>query len=243
MRRIEADLHLHTALSPCAEDEMTPAAIVAAALAAGLELVAICDHNAAGNAAAVQEAAGGQLGVIAGMEITTAEEAHVVGLFPDAEAALAAAAEVQATLPLADAASRRFGEQWLLDAAGNVLGTEPRMLRAASALPLHATVALIKRHRGLAVAAHLDRPSFSVLSQLGVFPADSGFDAVEVSAAGRIARAPRLAALGLPLVTSSDSHFLSDIGICRTICTMAAPTFAELALALIGAGGRGCSIA
>ena len=82
-----ADLHVHTALSPCADAGMTPPAIVDAALAEGLAMIAVCDHNTARNAAAVQAAAGARLAVIAGIEITTAEEVHVVGLFPTPSAA------------------------------------------------------------------------------------------------------------------------------------------------------------
>ena len=110
-----ADLHVHTALSPCADDEMTPPAIVAAALAEGLAMIAVCDHNSARNVAAVQEAAGERLAVLAGMEITTAEECHVVGLFPDASAAQAAGAEVGASLaPVDDGYETFFGEQHVL---------------------------------------------------------------------------------------------------------------------------------
>jgi len=113
-----ADLHVHTALSPCADDEMTPPAIVAAALAEGLAMIAVCDHNSARNVAAVQEAAGERLAVLAGMEITTAEECHVVGLFPDASAAQAAGAEVGATLgPIDDGYETFFGEQHVLEFA------------------------------------------------------------------------------------------------------------------------------
>jgi predicted metal-dependent phosphoesterase TrpH len=97
-----ADLHVHTALSPCGDDEMSPPAIVDAALAAGLDMIAVCDHNAAGNAAAVGEAAGSRLTVISGIEITTAEEVHVVGPLPHRRAAANAADEVRETLPVAD---------------------------------------------------------------------------------------------------------------------------------------------
>jgi 3',5'-nucleoside bisphosphate phosphatase len=188
MKSFAADLHIHTALSPCAADEMTPPAIVRAALETGLQMIAICDHNTAGNTAACQAAAarcaadtGAALAVLAGMEVTTAEEVHVVSIFPDPPAAEAAAAEVRATLPDADPAYyARFGGQHLLDADGEVIGTEPKMLATATTLDLAATVALIHRHRGVALAAHVNRPSFSVLSQLGLFPPDAGFDAIEV---------------------------------------------------------------
>jgi hypothetical protein len=247
VKEFRADLHIHTALSPCASPEMTPPAIAAAALRKGLAMIAICDHNAAGNVAAVQEAARfygrdqGQetLTVLAGMEITTAEEAHVLGLFPDAAAAEAAAETVRATLPEATDASRRFGEQLLLTAEGRVRGQEPRMLAAASTLRLSDAVRLIKRRGGLAVASHIDRPTFSVLSQLGVFPADAGLDAVEVS--GAIRGTPRAAAFeqfGLPVVTSSDSHFPSEVGEIWSVLVLEEPTFDELALAFRRAGGR-----
>ena len=132
MKQFAADLHIHTALSPCAAEEMTPPAIVQMARQRGLNLIAICDHNAAGNAAATQDAAGHGLTVLAGMEITTAEEAHVLGLFQDAESANLAAEEVRATLPDADANGEPFGTQLLLDRYGGTLASEPKMLGATA---------------------------------------------------------------------------------------------------------------
>lgn len=249
MTPLLADLHIHTALSPCAADEMTPPAIVRAAHERGLALVAICDHNAAGNAAACMAAAQREGGptVIPGIEITTAEEVHLVALFPSAEQAESAAAEAAADLPPADDAYyARFGPQRLLDAGGQLRGMERRMLALATSLELSAAVGLVHRHGGLAIAAHVNRPSFSVLSQLGVFPAEAGFDAVEVFTPcepGAV-RPPRERKLdeyvrfGLPLIASSDAHFLGDIGRARTLCEMETASFAELRGALAGEGGR-----
>ena len=165
---------------------MTPPAIVAAATKAGLDIIAISDHNTAGNVAAVQQAAkaaGNGLTVLPGMEITSAEEAHVLGLFPDLAAAEDAAAELRALLPPADSDYyAHFGEQPLLDSSRpHRLGIETAALSAAASLDLTETVELIHRLGGLAIAAHVDRKAFSVLSQLGFFPADAGFDGVEVS--------------------------------------------------------------
>lgn len=240
MKCFRADLHIHTALSPCAEDEMTSPAIVAASVSAGLDMIAVCDHNSAGNVAATQEAAGGALAVVAGMEITTAEEAHVLGLFPDASNALAAASDVLATLPFESKDNKRWFRQNLLDALGRKLGEEERLLTAASGLDLGAALDLIRRYGGLAVASHVDRPSFSIPSQLGLFPADAKLDALEISAEGfRRGRERRFALLGLPIVCSSDSHSLGEIGGGSTRLRMAAPTFEELALAIGRTGGRG----
>jgi predicted metal-dependent phosphoesterase TrpH len=265
LRYATADLHVHTALSPCASAEMTPPAIVRAALARGLDMIAICDHNSARNVAAVQEAAvhaaqcaalhasrqagpggaqrghEGRLTVLAGMEISSAEEVHVLGLFPDATAAEAAGVEIRRTLPEAgDGYGAFFGEQPLMSADGRVLGAETAALALATSLELDAVVDLIKRHGGLAVAAHIDRKAFSVFSQLGFFPAEAGFDAIEVT---RFTGddSPRMAgfrALGLPITSSSDSHYLEDIGSAATGLTVAVPSFAEVALALAGLDGR-----
>jgi predicted metal-dependent phosphoesterase TrpH len=240
VKRFAADLHIHTALSPCASEEMTPSAIVDTAVQRGLAMIAVCDHNSAGNVAAVQQAAGNDIAVLVGMEITTSEEAHVIGLFPDAAAASAASQAVRETLPDVDPGTRRrFGDQVLMDAQGRIVGDETKLLAAASGLSLSESVHLIKRHGGIAVAAHIDRPSFSVLSQLGVFPVDAGFDAVEVSAVtAASARSSEFASFNLPVVTGSDAHFLSDIGICRTVFEMSRPTFEELVGALKETGGR-----
>ena len=236
-----ADLHIHTALSPCAADEMTPPEIVRAALDTGLAMIAICDHNSASNTGAVQDAAGTALCVLAGMEITTAEEVHVLGLFPNADAAEVAAAEVAATLPDAtDEDCRRFGEQCQMNAAGVTIGHEPKLLAAASTLSLTEAVQLIHRYKALAVAAHVNRPSFSVISQLGLIPPDTDFDALEVfTPAGGAARVSYYTGYGLPVLASSDSHFLADVGSVRTSLELDEPSFDELAAALRGAGGRG----
>ena len=236
-----ADLHIHTALSPCADNEMTPPAIVAKAIAEGLAMIAVCDHNSARNAAAVQEASGGRLAVLAGIEITSAEEVHVVGLFPDANAAEAAGLEIAPLLGDADSGyTAFFGEQQVLDAEGRVVDTETAALAFATSLELDAVVDLVKRHGGLAVAAHIDRKAFSVFSQLGFFPAESGFDAVEITPFTGD-DSPRMAAfeaLGLPMTSSSDSHYLEDIGTAATGLTVEVASFAELALAFAGAEGR-----
>jgi len=242
VKRFAVDLHIHTALSPCALDEMTPVAIAAASIVRGLDLIAICDHNTAGNVEAVQEASGGEVVVLAGMEITTVEEVHVLGIFPSAEAARSAGEEVLATLPEAgEEYFARMGEQRLMEATGEVIEMERRMLIAATPFDLSDVVGLIRRHQGLAIASHVDRPSFSVVSQLGVFPDDVRFDAVEVSRAGREGGAIRaLVPPGVPLVASSDSHTLDQVGSCFTEFELHEPTFDELALALRGSAGRRC---
>lgn len=248
-----ADLHIHTVLSPCAAREMRPAGIVRDAMEKGLAVIAVCDHNSAGNTEAVRAASAAVDGpiVIAGMEITTREEVHVLGLFPGDKEAAAAAARILASLPawrpLAPRTSRagkRLPEQEIVDPEGKLLAREQRMLAAASCFSLSETVDLIHEHAGLAVAAHMDRLSFSVPGQLGFLPPDVPFDALEISAAGVAkGRQAEFAVHGLPLVSSSDGHFLADIGSGLTVLEVRAPCFEEIALAIRGAEGRRCSVA
>lgn len=243
-RLFRADLHIHTALSPCASDEMTPPAIVAAAMEAGLDMIAVSDHNTAGNVAAVQqaaEAAGGCLKVLPGIEITSLEEVHVLSLFPDLPAAESVAARLRALLPPADEDYYAFfGEQPLLAADGCTVDMETAALAAATPLDLNETVALVHGAGGLAIAAHVDRKAFSVFSQLGFFPSDAGLDGVEVSRhiGSGSPRLEEFAALGLPVTGSSDAHFLEEIGTAATDLRLAEPTFAELVLAVMATGDR-----
>lgn len=243
MRRFMADLHLHTALSPCASPDMTPPRIVREALSQGLAMIAVCDHNTCDNAEAVARAGGGQLAVIAGMEITTAEEVHVLGLFPGLEAARKAMQRVQAGLP-AWAPPRGCTQQRLLDEEGRILGYESHLLAGSSGLALSEAVAMIRALGGLAVASHVDRKSFSVIGQLGFLPPEVRFDALEISAAGAArGRAADFQAAGLPLLSSSDGHCPEEVGAGCTLLEAEEPSFAELALALRGHGGRRCGIA
>lgn len=232
MKRIVADLHIHTVLSPCAARTMTPCAIVQRAVAEHLALIAICDHNSVCNAGAVQEAAGCRLAVIAGMELTTAEEAHIVALFPDFKSASTAGEKVRQVLP-----DRRVGRgesdaQIVMDGQDRKSGVETKMLEVATTFSLVEAIALIKACGGLVVAAHMDRPSFSIMSQFGGFPKGLDLDAVEISAhAAAAGQAEVYRRFGLPVIASSDSHFPEDIGSAKTVFDMKEPGFAGLVLA------------
>ena len=241
MKTCAADLHVHTALSPCAENDMTPLDIVAWAVDEGLHMIAVCDHNSARNAAAVQDAAGDFLCVLAGIEITTVEECHVLGLFPDGASAARTGAAVSATLPESEPGYEHFfGDQLLLGPVDEPRGHETRALAMASTYDVGDAVNLVHSHGGLAIAAHVDRKSFGVVSQLGFFPADAGFDAVEISrhVAPGSATEIEIAGFGLPVLHSSDAHYLDDIGAARTTLRCEEATFTELALALRNVDGR-----
>lgn len=239
MKEFRTDLHVHTVLSPCAAREMTPPAIVQAAVAKKLDMIAICDHNSAANVRAVQQAAGGRLTVLAGMEIASAEEVHVLGIFPSAKEAMDVSERIGQTLPPVDPQyTRRFGVQTRVDAAGRPVSDEPKSLAHATIFSLSEVVKLITNHFGVAIAAHTDRPSFSVSSQLGPVTAPgfwNQFAAAELADPNAGALHPA----GVSKVTGSDSHCLSQIGRAFTTLKMAAASFEELVKALAGADGRG----
>jgi PHP family Zn ribbon phosphoesterase len=225
------DLHVHTCLSPCADNGMVPTRIVARALEAGLQAIGICDHNSAGNVAAVREAAGGRdLRVLGGMEITTAEEAHILALFDELESLRLLESMVQAGLEgLND--PEAWGDQILVDARDQPVGIEERLLSGASALSAEAAVRGILDLGGLAIASHVDRPAFSLAQQLGFIPPELPLDAVELSFHFRGDRAA-YRAFGFPLVSFSDAHFPEEIGRSRTLFRVGEPSVAELRQAL-----------
>ncbi len=244
LKLYRADLHLHTALSPCGSEDMTPPAIVAWAVDRGLDMIAVSDHNSAGNVRAVQQAAvdlGAPLTVIAGMEITSVEEVHVLGLFPDVDSAETVSTTLRDLLGSADTQYYSFfGDQQLLDAEGAETACETATLAWATPLDLSETVSLIHSAGGLAIAAHVDRKAFSVFSQLGFFPPEAKFDAIELSkhAARKPETLDKYTALGLPVTKGSDSHYTEEIGATCTQLLLAEPTFSELALALAERDGR-----
>jgi PHP family Zn ribbon phosphoesterase len=241
LRRFRADLHIHTCLSPCGELTMYPRAVVERALAAGLDLIAVTDHNSGENAAGVEQAAAGtRLTVLPGLELTTEEEAHILGLFDPGTDLGPLLAAVYDNLP--DVPSKRsfVKDQVIVDAEDGVTGFNPRCLMGATRFSVYEAVGLIHRHGGMAVASHIDREAFSLISQLGFIPPDLELDAVEVSPLLTFEEARE--AFGplspLPLVRFSDAHRPEEIGRASMEFLLAVPRLEEIRKALAGIEGR-----
>jgi 3',5'-nucleoside bisphosphate phosphatase len=247
MKTFSADLHIHTKLSPCGSEEMTPLGIVETARKVGLDIIAICDHNSCRNASAVMEAAiSVSVVVIPGIELETAERIHIVGLFPEIACAMQVSEAVRQNLPNADEAyTNRIGVQILLSRDDRPCGTEEKALASPSKFDLRSAVRLIQENGGLAIAAHVERPSFSVYSQLGDVPRDVPFNALEVSPVNSrpVGLREKFARYGYPLIGSSDSHYLSELGRARSRFSLEQPSFEEICLALRGQEGRSVSLA
>jgi hypothetical protein len=235
-----ADLHLHTVLSACAEVEMIPPLIVQRARELGLELLAVTDHNAARNVAAVAAAAAGTgITVLPGMEVQSREEVHLVCLFDTLEQVLAWQERVFAALPDRENDEAFFGAQFVVDAEGEYLETERRLLSISTALSVEQVVAGVRALGGIVLAAHVDRPSFSLVANLGFVPPGLEIAGIELSRradpAAALQRLPQLRAHGL--VVSGDAHRLEEMT-ARTMFKVKVPVVAELALALAGSEGR-----
>lgn len=209
------DLHVHSALSACAENVMSPRQILARAQAAGLTMVAVTDHNASGHARVLAELAP-EFGVrlVPGMEVTTREEVHVLACFADMAGLLDFQVLVDASLPMEPNVPEVFGHQVLYDAADEIVDLDERLRQVGTRLSLERVVVEIQQRHGVAIPAHLHRYRNSVVSQLGFVDPGAGFDAVEVTAAQWRRQALELGARvdGFPALTGSDAHFLEDIG-------------------------------
>lgn len=228
-RWYQADLHVHTALSPCARREMSPPAIVDSALTAGLDIIAITDHNSIGNIRAVQCAASGtHLTVLPGIEVQTSEEVHLICLFPALENAEAAHAKIQQNLPSCTNRPDYFGEQLLFDYRGNIIGIEQTLLLNSCLLSINEIMKIVNEADGIAIPAHIDRKAYSILEVLGFIPPNL-FPALEISGncfSSKITK--QYFSYGYPLIVSSDAHSLSEIGVVKSKFYLSAPSLSAL---------------
>lgn len=238
LRTYRADLHVHTCLSPCGDLEMSPHKIANQAKIKELDILGICDHNSAENTPALMKAAEKfDIRVLPGLEVTSQEEVHILALFDKVEPALALQDIVYAHLP-GENDERAFGMQVIVNHRGDVLGFNKRLLIGASTLTLEEVVATIHSLNGLAVASHIDREGFSLIGQLGFIPDHLELDALEISPRMSFSAAQAKFAPLLPIISSSDAHFLNEIGIGTTTFLLQAGTRDEIKMAFLNAGGR-----
>lgn len=214
---IRYDLHIHSALSPCGDTDMTPNNIVNMALLCELNMIAVSDHNTTGNIDSVITV-GNQAGitVVPAMELETAEEIHVLCLFPDAKSAHAFDKEqVVPALPPIQNDPVIFGDQHFLDEEDRIIGEETRYLINATSISLDGLPELVKSYGGVAVPAHIDKATKSLVGNFGMVGDYMGFRAFELSrnlSEGFIEGTPGLGARPHRYIHDSDAHYLGDIG-------------------------------
>lgn len=180
MTRFACDLHIHSCLSPCADDDMTPYTIAGIAKLNGLDMVALCDHNSCANAKVFLEACAhyGIIGV-PGMELTTAEDIHAVCLFPTWEQAESWHETVYRHRILIRNRAEIFGRQLLIDANDEPCGEEEHLLVNATTLSLIEAAKIVRGLGGAFYPAHIDREANGILATLGDLPEEPVFVTVE----------------------------------------------------------------
>ena len=211
---IYADLHIHSCLSPCGDNDMTPYNLVQMAKLLGYDMIALTDHNTCRNCKSAEKI-GNEIGltVVSGMELCTAEEIHCVCLLPNSDTAEAFSAYVRTTLPPVENQPEIFGEQRVMDCGDTILDTEPLLLTTASSISVDALVPLVKKFGGACFPAHLDRASYSLLSVFGFLYPELQFTAAEFTPQADLP--PYLDAHPLlremRIVRNSDAHYLENM--------------------------------
>lgn len=213
MNRYYYDLHIHSCLSPCGDDDNTPNNIAGMASLCGLNIVALTDHNTCDNCPAFFEAAR-RYGIIpiAGMELTTSEDIHVVCLFETLESAMAFSEKIKNfKIPYKNRPDI-FGSQLILDGQDNIIGEEENLLINATLISIEEVPALVGEFNGICYPAHIDRQSNGIISILGTFPDSPHFNCVELYDNQKCEEYIQKYNLhDKKIIISSDAHNLCDM--------------------------------
>lgn len=203
------DLHIHSALSPCGDEDMTPNNIVNMAYLKGLDIIAITDHNSAKNARAVMAAGKGVIKVVPGMEVTTSEEVHTLCLFPDIDSAEDMSEYIRSKMTGIKNQPEIFGRQLIMNELDEIVGEEENLLVNAVDMDIYEVSAETKKRGGLFIPAHIDKGSYSVTANLGFLPPDLYVDGLEITERGLAEYKDKYPECGI--ITDSDAHYLEHI--------------------------------
>lgn len=208
------DFHIHSTLSPCADEEMTPNNIINMALLKQLDIIAVTDHNSCKNLPAVMEVGKKNgLTVIPGMEVQTKEEVHIICLFKRLEAAQKFEEIVYNSLPEIQNNEELFGTQLIMDEQDNIIGKVGKLLLSSTCLSVNDVFILVRGLGGICIPAHVDRNSYSIITNLGFIPPSLKVKTIEFSRKNSpeeiLKRYSFLKKYNY--IVSSDAHFLWDI--------------------------------
>jgi len=213
MNKYYYDFHLHSCLSPCGDDDNTPNNIAGMAAVLGLNIIALTDHNTCKNCPAFFEAAK-RYGVIpvAGMELTTSEDIHVICLFENLSDAMAFESEIDTRRVKIKNRTDIFGNQFILDGEDNITGEDEFLLSNATTVSLDEAPEIVKKYNGICYPAHIDRQSNGVIAVLGTFPETPDFDIVEFNRKENVSEYVKKYSLeDKTVIISSDAHILTDM--------------------------------
>lgn len=241
MKSYRADLHIHTVLSPCGDLEMSPKNIVKQAAEKKLDIIGIADHNSTRHCLLIEEMAKEYgIMVLKGAEVTTKEEAHCLAFFEKTEELLEFQNFLEQKLPPIKNKPEKFGYQVVVDAQDNILEQIEFLLISALDVSVNDLERFIHKLNGIFIPAHVDRPKFSLTSQLGFVPADLKADALELSRhTSKEAFLKSFSYLKDKTFTrASDAHLIEDIGNSSSLFYMETLCFQEIKKALAGVENR-----
>lgn len=207
------DFHLHSCLSPCGDEDMTPNNIVGMAKLLGLDVIALTDHNCCKNCEATM-AAGQEAGlcVVPGMELSTSEDIHVVCLFPTLENAMAFSDYVRTHTMNIQNRPEIYGRELILNCRDEIVGEENDLLLMASDIGIEAAYDLVKSYGGFCYPAHIDRDSYSITAVLGDLTPECNHGFAEISFDADVEQLKALYSIeGVELIQSSDAHYLQNM--------------------------------
>ena len=200
------DLHIHSCLSPCGDNDMTPNNIVNMSLIKELDVIALSDHNTAGNTEAVRRVAEGTpLLVVPAIEVCTMEEVHILCLFYEFEGCQAFGEFLYGLLPEIQNNPAVFGDQLLMDENDQVTGTLDKLLINAANLSIDRLLKVLPEYGGFAIPAHVDKSANSIIANLGFLPEEYHFPCIEVK------NPPFDCGFSGRVITDSDAHYLEHI--------------------------------
>ncbi len=229
------DLQIHSCLSPCGALECSPKKIALAAINKGMDIIALTDHNTTGNCPAMFDVVKEIPGLTAyfGTEVTSSEEIHLICLFGDVDSAVEFGEFVKSHLPNKKNNPDYFGDQPIVDANENIIDFENALLIGSTDLSISSITEKVHSKNGIVIASHVDRPINSIFAQLGLWPDDAVIDAADLSInVTDETKWKMLIPDNIPIVRTSDAHFLEDIGRQYITLEMNSPKFEDFKKAL-----------
>ncbi len=212
--KIAVDFHIHTALSPCGDEDMTPNNILNMSLLKGLDAIAITDHNSVENCeACIKLSKEKNIIVIPGMELQTKEEVHLLCLFDNMQSALDFQKLIYSCLPKQENVSEIFGKQLVFNTKDEVINENKRMLINSANISINEAFDEVKKRNGFIIPAHVDKGVYSLIANLGFIPKELHIKTIEISKKCKLDKFlivyPYLS--DYQFIRNSDAHYLTDI--------------------------------
>lgn len=241
MQAYKTDIHIHSLLSPCGDLSMSPANIIDNALSLGISIIGITDHNSTLQSVLIRDL-GKEKGllVLCGCELTSREEAHVLAFFGTEEDRVGFQSFLDTALPSVFNNVDKFGYQIVVNSDEEIVYEEPKLLISALPYSVEELYVIVKKYNGIFIPAHVDKPSYSLMSQYGFIPPDLKADALELSKfTSPTSFLKRFAYLKrFQFFQSSDAHIDTSLGKAYCYAWMEALNFQEFCLAVAGKNGR-----